>query len=184
MTFAAWISIAAVVLLAGALLAGWTMTLLGLPGNWLMATSTAIFVVSVPASYAVAIGWPVVAANFALAAVGEVLETTAGAAGTMRAGGSRRAAYAALIGSLVGGLIGVFVGMPLPIVGPLVAAVVLSGCGALAGAVLAELSLGSHPGKSLRVGGAAFVGRVLGTAAKVVIASTIVAVTCAALIFN
>ena len=176
-------AVVAVVVLIAALFCGWVLTLVGLPGNWLMVAAVAIYAAVIPAHLAVAIGWGVVATVAALAALGEIGESVAGAAGTLSAGGSRRAAIAALVGSIVGGLLGALLGMPLLPLGSLLAAVLLSGCGALIGAVLAEMSLGTDPGSSLRIGGAAMLARLVGTAGKMLVASMIVAVTLASLCF-
>ncbi len=59
-----------------------------------------------------AIGWKVVVALVVLAMLGEILELLAAAGGTARAGGSRRGAALALVGSIIGGLLGVFIGVP------------------------------------------------------------------------
>ena len=179
MTIAILVATVAVVLLVASLVIGWACTLLGLPGNWLMVAATAIYALALPATSAVAIGWGVVVTTAILSLLGEIGEAAAGAAGTLGAGGSRRAAVAALFGSIVGGLIGAVVGVPLLPIGSLLGAILLSGCGALIGAVLAEMSLGTDAAASLRIGGAAMLARLLGTAAKVFVASMIVAVALA-----
>jgi len=102
------------------LVAGWMLTLVGLPGNWLMVGTTAVYAWLVPAQSRAAIGWKVVAAMLVLAVLGEVVELLAGALGAARAGGSRRGAALALVGSLAGALVGAVVGLPIPLVGSLV----------------------------------------------------------------
>jgi hypothetical protein len=68
-------------------------------------------------------------------------------------------------------------------VGSLVGAVLLSGLGALAGAVAGEISHGKSVLQSWEIGRAAFWGRLLGTAAKIIVACAMVAVTLVALVF-
>ena len=99
-----------------------------------------------------------------------------------KAGGSRRAAIPALLGSLAGGIVGLFVGLPIPIVGPIIGAVLLAGVGAFAGAVLGEQWKGRSFDDSWRVGKAAFWGRLLGTLAKTAIGAVMVGTTIAALL--
>ncbi len=164
------------------LLAGWTAGLLGMPGNWINAASTALYAYLVPADRVTSIGWPVVAAVVALAIVGEVFEAAAASLGTAKAGGSRRGAVLALIGSMVGATAGVFIGLPIPVVGPVVAALLFGGLGALAGAIVGEQWKGRGLGESWQIGKAAFWGRLVGTTGKLIIGSLIVAVVAAALV--
>lgn len=172
-----------VVLLAAALMSGWALTVLGMPGNWLIAGATAVYVLMLPAGSAAAIGWPVVLVLLALAGLGELLEFVAGALGVARMGGSRRAAALALVGSVVGAVGGLFVGLPIPVFGSLVGAVVLASLGALAGAAIGEVSHGRSMMQGWKVGRAAFWGRLLGSLSKILIASVMVAVALAALVF-
>ncbi len=89
-------------LLIGATVVGWAFTLVGLPGNWVMVLAAAGYVWLGPTSGAMQITWLTVAALAALAAGGELAEFVAGMWGARRAGGSRRAALFALVGSLIG----------------------------------------------------------------------------------
>ena len=70
----------------------WLLTLLGMPGNWLMAAAAAVYACLVPAQSPAALGWKTVAALLVLAALGEIVELLAGAMGVAKAGGSRRGA--------------------------------------------------------------------------------------------
>ncbi len=99
-----------------------------------------------------------------------------------KAGGSRRSAALALVGSLIGGISGLAIGVPVPVIGSLVAAVLFAALGALAGAMIGESWKGRDLDQSLRVGKAAFWGRVLGTLAKALIGAVMVVVALAALI--
>ena len=173
----------AAVLLVLILLAGWVFTLIGMPGNWLMLAATAVYVLLIPADSPVGVGWVVVAVLGVLALLGELFEFLAGAMGTAKAGGSRRAALLALAGSVIGGVLGVFIGMPVPVVGSVVASVLCACLGALAGAIIGESWAGRRLTESWQVGKGAFRGRLLGTVAKTVIASAMVAVATAAVVF-
>ena len=171
------------VVLVVALLAGWVMTVLGMPGNWVIAGAAAGYAALVGPDSRWAIGWGVVVVLLVLAGLGELLELIAAALGVARRGGSRRAAVFGLVGSLVGAFVGLFVGLPIPVVGSLVGAVLLSSLGALVGAVVGEISHGKSALESWKIGRAAFWGRLLGTAAKIIIACAMVAVTLVALVF-
>ncbi len=162
--------------------AGWLLQLLGLAGNWLIVAAAAVYAWWVPSDGRTAIGIGTLATLLALAIAGEVVEFAAGAAGVAKVGGSRRSAVLALVGSVVGGIMGLFVGLPIPVVGSLVAAVFFAAGGAMAGAVLGETWKGHDFDHSLEVGKGAFIGRVLGTLAKMIISSIMVVVTLVALI--
>jgi uncharacterized protein len=162
---------------------GWLAQLVGLPGNWLIVAAAALYAWLVPAESAVAVGWPAVFTLLALAVLGEVVEFVAGALGVTTMGGSRRGAALAIVGSIAGGIVGMFVGLPIPIVGSLVAAVLFGGIGALVGAVLGETWKGRDLDASLEIGKAAFVGRLLGTAAKMIVCSLMAVVAIGAVIF-
>ncbi len=68
------------------LAAGWFMTLLSLPGNWLMVLGAALYALLVPDPWRVDVSWIAVGVVLAVAVLGEVLETLAVAMGTSRAG--------------------------------------------------------------------------------------------------
>jgi uncharacterized protein len=170
-------------LLCVAVVIGWLAQLIGLPGNWVIVVCAAVYAGLIPADAPVAIGWPVVIALAALAVLGELAEMVAAAMGVARVGGGRRSAVLALVGSVIGGLVGIFVGLPIPLVGSLAAAVLFAALGAMAGAFLGESWRGRDFDASFEVGKAAFVGRLFGSLAKMVISSTMVAVTLAALVF-
>jgi uncharacterized protein len=171
-----------VALLVVVLLVGWLLTLLSLPGNWLMVAATAVHAYFVPPDSRAAIDWKVVVAILIMAILGEVVELVAGAAGTAKAGGSRRGVLLALAGSVLGSILGLFAGLPIPVVGSVIAALLFAGLGALAGAVLGEMSVGRNLDASWRIGKAAFRGRLAGTLAKTAVGSAIVLVVVVALL--
>ena len=176
-------SILATILLTLVLAASWLAQVVGLPGNWLIVIAVAIYAWALPPEAGAAIGWYVVIALVVVALLAEAAELAAAALGVSKAGGSRRGALLAILGSIVGGIIGAIVGLPIPLVGSLVAAVVFGGLGALVGAMAGESWKGRDFDSSLEIGKAAFVGRMLGTAAKMVAASIMVVVTLFALVF-
>ena len=158
------------------------MTLLALPGNWLMVVATSIYAYLVPAQSPAALGWRTVVAILVLAAMGEVVELVASAMGVSKTGGSRRSAVMALAGSIVGGILGVFVGVPIPLIGSVVAAVFFAGLGAMAGAIFGEISAGQRLGTSWRIGKAALWGRLTGTLGKMLLGAVMIVVVVAAML--
>ncbi len=176
-------TIFSVVSLLASAATGWTLTLIGMPGNWLMVCAAAIYAWIGPNSGILQIGWPAVLFLAALAAVGELAELATSVWGARRAGGSRRAAIFSLFGSMGGAVVGVMLGLPIPLLGPPIAALLGGALGALIGAAAAEHSLGEAPGQSLRVGHAAFWGRILGTGAKTLAGTAIAATLIVGMIF-
>jgi uncharacterized protein YqgC (DUF456 family) len=173
-----WYYFWAVLLIAGNLgaLAG---TMFNLPGNWLIVGLTALFAWLVSGPSGLGIGWWGVGVLLALAIVGEIVEFAAGAAGAAKCGGSRRGMVLALAGSLVGSLVGVFLGSPVPIVGTLIGAVGGGALGAFVGAYLGEAWKGRGGDHRLAVSKAAFIGRLLGTAGKLIVGAMMVAIAAA-----
>jgi uncharacterized protein YqgC (DUF456 family) len=156
--------------------AGWVLTLVSLPGNWLMVAAAALYAFAAPPEGRMAIGWGVVIALVVLALLGELLELLAGALGATRGGGSKRGAVLAVLFSVPGAMIGAVLGAPIPVIGTLVGVIFFAGLGALAGAMLGESWKGRKLHESWQVGRGAFWGRVLGSLAKVLIASVMLAV--------
>jgi uncharacterized protein YqgC (DUF456 family) len=154
----------------------WSLNIVGLPGNWLVVAAAAIYALLVPEEWRTDVGWWSVAALGGLAVVGEIIEFLAGAMGASKAGGSRRGAVLALLGSLGGGLLGIFVGVPIPIVGPIIGALAFASLGALTGAVIGEQWKGKTWDESFRVGHAAFWGRLLGTLGKALVGTFMIVV--------
>ena len=164
------------------LIAGWCMTMLSMPGNWVMVGAVALFAWLAP-SDGPDISWQIVVVLVVLAIVAELLELAASALGAKRAGGSRRGAVLAIFGSMVGAIIGAMVGVPIPVIGSLVAAIVFAGAGALVGAMLGETWKGRTLAESWKVGQSAFWGRLLGALAKTGIATAMLVVAVIAVLF-
>lgn len=172
----------AITLLITAIVAGWALTLMGLPGNWLMVVAVALYAWLAPTTGSTQIAWTTPLVMTVLAAGGELAELAAGVWGAHRAGGSRRAAIFSLIGSMAGALLGAAFGLPIPLLGPPLAALLGGALGALAGAVFAEYTRGETSRQSLRVGVAAFAGRLLGTGVKTLVATILAVMAIVALI--
>lgn len=135
-------------------------TVLQLPGNWLMVTAVGGFILwgGEPALFSI----ETLVALAVIAVLAEIIEFVAGAAGTRISGGSRKGAIWALAGSLAGGILGTFL-LPIPIVGS-----VFGACGgAFLGALLGERKEGKNMRDSLRSGGGAATGRLLGIVGKI-----------------
>jgi uncharacterized protein len=158
-----------VVLLLLAMGAAWFANLFALPGNWLIVGLAALFAFFFPVSTGRGVHWVTVGVGVALALVGEVIELNAGAAGARKSGASRRAMLLALAGTMVGSLLGAFAAIPIPVVGPILGAVGGGALGAFAGAYAGETALGRSAEQSLAAGKGALVGRLLGTAGKLLI---------------
>lgn len=171
------------ILLIVLVFASWALNLVTLPGNWLIVVLVALYAWLLPGDSRLAIGWSVVVLLVLLATLGEVIEAVAGAVSSARAGGSRRGMVLAVVGSIIGGILGVGMGVPVPIVGPVIGAVLGAGVGALVGAMLGEHWRGRSLDDSIRIGQAAFWGRVLGTVAKIGVGSAMAVITTVAVLF-
>lgn len=164
-----------------ALTGGLGLTMIGLPGNWVVVGAAVVYRMAVGDVTRVGFSWYVVLGVVVLALLGEVVEFAAGAVGVAKVGGSRRSVALALVGSIVGGIAGLFVPIPIPLFGSLVGAVLCAGFGAFAGAVAGERSRGQDMDESIPVGKAAFWGRIFGTASKLTIGFLMVVVLLIAL---
>jgi uncharacterized protein YqgC (DUF456 family) len=134
------------------------LTLLGLPGNWLMIAGalTLSLVLDEPL-----IATGTLIAVVILAALAEVYELIAGASGAKKAGGSRRAAVGALFGGFAGAILGTFI-IPIPVIGTLTGAA----AGAFLGAATLELTTGRAPRAAAGVGRSAMIGHLKGNLVK------------------
>jgi uncharacterized protein YqgC (DUF456 family) len=138
------------------------LVLFGLPGNWLIVTSTCLFAwwrweQSVFSIYTlVAIGL--------LAVLGELFELLGGIHGAKRAGASRRGSIAALAGAILGAILGTFM-IPILFLGTILGACVGAGLGTWA----IEVSRGRKMEESVLCGFGAGLGELIGITAKVTI---------------
>jgi hypothetical protein len=178
------LSTALAVLLVLAIVVCLALNLVGLPGNWIAVGLAASYAYFVADDTRVDIGLATVIGLLILAAIGEAIEFLAAALGATKAGGSKRGAVLALGGSLGGGFIGLFVPIPIPVVGSVIGALVFASIGALFGAVLGEQWKGRDLDESLKVGHAAFWGRLFGTLGKVLVGCWMLLLVVSALFFG
>lgn len=146
------------------LLAG-VLIVLGLAGLFLPAIPGAIFLfaglaVAAWADDFVYTGWKTLTALGVLALLTYPADFLASAFGAKRYGASPRA----VTGAIIGAMVGIFFGLVGVLLGPFL------------GAVIGEFSAQRHLGKAGRAGFGATVGIVLGTAAKLAIALTMLGV--------
>jgi uncharacterized protein YqgC (DUF456 family) len=156
-------------------LAFWFGTLFNLPGTWLMVLFPVILEWWQPGQFM--FSWTTLLIAAGLALLGEVLELVLGAAGARQAGGSKRAAALAIVGSFVGGIVGT--ALPVPIVGTLIGACL----GAFGGSLLGDLWAGRPLFQSLEASQGAAVGRFWGTVAKLAVGAVIVIILAIAAFF-
>jgi uncharacterized protein len=145
--------------------------ILSLPGTWIMLGIAVIIEWAdrfyLPPEHPQTFSWWVLGVCLGLAAIGELLELAAGAAGAKSGGGSKRG----MIGALIGGIIGALAltpFIPVPVVGTLIGAV----AGTFVGAVIGEVT-GAQPMTvrgSVKPAVGATIGRVVGTMGKLGIA--------------
>jgi len=161
----------------------WLLNLVGLPGNWMMVGLALIWMFFGPEGYR--FSWIVVVVLTILALIGEAIEFGASILGTNKLGGSARGATLSVVGSVVGGIMGAIFGIPFPVplVGSLVGSVLLAAVGAWVGAMIGEKWVGKPLKESVQIGRAAFVGRLLGTAGKLMVGSIIAVLTIVAPFF-
>lgn len=157
------------VLLVVACCGAWLTTFFALPGNWMMAGLAALFALLLGVEDGRGIGWVTVGVLLGLAALAELIEFAAGAAGAAKEGASRRAMVLALAGTVAGSLAGAIVGVPIPVVGPIVGALGGGAAGAFAGAYAGETWKGKSTPESIAVGKGALIGRLLGTLGKLLL---------------
>ena len=155
---------------------GCVLTVMGMPGNWLILLTAFAYDFLIADGSRIELGIRVLILLLGLAIVGEALELLTGVAGAASKGGSRRGAAGALLGSLAGGILGMGIGIPIPIVGPVVGMIVCAALGALAGTVLAEHASGRELPHAIEIGVAAMWGRVAGSLAKTLVGMLMVAV--------
>ena len=135
------------------------LTLIMLPGNWIMVTMTLLLAwwqwderMFSPWTLVVIVG---------LAVMGEVVEFLSSALGVKRMGGTKWSSLSSLLGAIVGAIAGTFL-IPIPVLGSLIGA--CAGACAAAGGV--EAAQGRDARSAAKSGLAAGAGRLLGTGMK------------------
>ncbi len=132
------------------------LTLLGLPGIWLtLAVAGGAWLLR-PDMFS----WWTFGACVALGLLAELLEFVMSAAGAAKAGGSKRAALASIIGGVIGGIVGAPFLFP---IGTILGAAIGAGLGA---GVFEATKPGRTLEQSYAVGQGAAVGRLVATVAK------------------
>ncbi len=147
------------VLLIVLLVTGWVINILGLPGLWLMLLAHICY--GLVTGWGNYVGWESVIAIFVLCLIAEVVEFVAGAAGSAKAGGTKRGMIGAIVGGLVGGIVGSFL-IPVPILGTIIGAV----GGSFAGATLIERMIDPNSDRAIAIGIGAAKGRFWGIIIK------------------
>ncbi len=163
-------------LLVLANLTAWLSNALSLPGNWLILAFTALFAWAFPKVPGPGIGWITVGILAGIAILGELVEFLAGAAVAGQRGGSRRGMVLAIFGTIAGSFGGAFVSLPVPLIGPVIGALAGGAVGAFAGAWIGEIWKGRTWQEGLDIGRGAVIGRLLGTAGKLILGVLMVAI--------
>lgn len=152
---------------------GLALVPLGLPGLWIMVAGI------------IGYGWltdfrsvgvATIAIALGLAFLGEVVEAWLGFRLARTYGGSRRAAW----GALVGGLVGAVTGVPVPIIGSVIGGFI----GSFAGAALFEYSHARTADTAVRAGWGAVVGRAAAAALKIALGVVIAVLGVAAVLHS
>lgn len=152
-----------------AILVGLGLDLLGLFGNWIILAAMVIAWIAMGFAH---FGWIGIGTMFALAVLGEVLETVAAGFGAKKFGGSKGSMLAALTGCLGGAVLFTPL-IPVPLIGTLIGACL----GAFIGAALWEyLRHEKQPGEALWTGLGAALGKVAGLFIKTLVGFAILAV--------
>ncbi len=146
----------AFLLLVLLLIGSMVLIVLGMPGLWIMIASAITYNLIVPER---PMSWFTVIGIVVLGVVAEVLDFSLAGRYARKYGGSRKAAW----GAIIGGMIGAFIGVPVPIVGPVIGALV----GSFFGALVGEVRNGGERGAATKVATGALIGRVFGTVIKV-----------------
>ena len=144
------------------------ITLVSLPGVWLMVGGALVIHLSTPLWNGVPFwGWTIIGVCLALAVCGEIIEALAAGLGAKAGGGSKRGMIGAIIGSMLGAFVCTFL-IPIPLIGTLIGAIV----GAFGGALIGELTHEhtSTTGELTKSAAGAAIGRVLGIFGKTGIA--------------
>jgi len=162
----------------------WLSNSLSLPGNWLIVALTAVFAFFYSGQPGPGVGWGTVLVLIILAILGEVIEFLAGALLAGKRGGSRRGMMLAVLGTFLGSIGGAFISLPVPIIGPIVGALAGGAAGAFGGAWVGEIWKGRPWAEGYDIGKAAMIGRLLGTAGKLILGAMMVVIAAIDALWN
>jgi uncharacterized protein YqgC (DUF456 family) len=164
---ASWAYYVWALLLVVACAMAWLLSLVALPGNWIVLALAALFAWLFPAGEAGrGLTWMTIGFLAVLAVIGEIIEFAAGAAGAAKHGASRRGVALSIVGAMVGSIVGLAIGTPIPVLGSFVMALVGGAAGAFVGAYVGEAWKGKPEEARLAAGRGAFTGRIWGTVGK------------------
>lgn len=155
------------ILLAGLVFVA--LTLVGIPGIWLVLLMAVVWEVATPTT-SLFTPWSIGIAA-ALVLLAEVVDFAAGAVGAKIGGGGKRAAWGAVIGAILGAILGTFV-IPIPVIGSIAGAAIGSGAGAMIG----HIDEAETRGQLVKVGGGAAAGRLVAIIIKLAIGLAVVCV--------
>jgi uncharacterized protein YqgC (DUF456 family) len=174
---AEWIYYIWALLLMAACAVGWLLSLVALPGNWVVLGLAALFTWLFPEDEAGrGMTWLTVGGLAVLAVIGEIVEFAAGAAGAAKQGASRRGVALSIVGAIAGSIAGLAIGTPIPILGSFVMALLGGAGGAFAGAYLGEAWKGRPEDERIAAGRGAFAGRIWGTVGKLAVGVIMLAI--------
>ncbi len=139
-------------------LVGVAMTLLVMPGIWMMIVIALFIELWRSGTFS----WWTIGVAIVLATIAEIIELVASGAGAARAGGARRSAILSILGGIVGAIVGTFA-LPIPVLGTIIGGVI----GAGVAASLAERTAHQRTwSDARRVGVAAAQGRAISVILK------------------
>jgi uncharacterized protein YqgC (DUF456 family) len=173
---AAWVYYLWVLMLFLACGVAWLLTLVTLPGNWIIVVFAALFAWLLPVAAGQGVSWNTVAVLLGLAVLGEVVEFAASAAGAAKQGASKRGVALSMIGAIVGSATGLTIGTPIPVLGSFVMALLGGAVGAFIGAYAGEAWKGRTHDERVAAGRGAFAGRVWGTVGKLAVGAVMLVI--------
>jgi uncharacterized protein YqgC (DUF456 family) len=143
--------------LAAVLLIGLLITILGLPGLWLMVGSVGLYALLPRTPPLLNVIWVLLGT----ALVAEIVEFLSSSAGAKKAGGTKRGMVGGVVGALLGGILLSFL-IPIPVLGTIIGVCL----GAFVGAAGVEMLIHGEVSRSIKVGAGAAAGRFIGVITK------------------
>lgn len=157
------------------------LTLIGLPGNWLMLFATVAYAALYKSMLTATMTWGAVIAIGVVILIGEIIEFFAGAAG-MAKGGTKKGAILAIVGSILGSFVGASLGSIVPVLGTIVGILVGAALGAMGGAMYGEYLSGKAANQRWEIGKAAFWGKLFGSIGKIVMGAIVIGIATVAVL--